>query len=88
MRNDLTVRDNTDANRFEIDVDGLVAHLDYQRNGNELAILHTEVPPALRRQGLGTLLARVAVETAHAQGLRLKVLCPFVREYRRKNPDS
>ena len=88
MRNDLTVRDNKDSNRFETDVDGLVAHLDYQRNGNELAILHTEVPPALRRQGIGTLLAKTAMETARAEGLRLKVLCPFVREYRRKHPDA
>ena len=88
MRNDLTVRNNKDTNRFEIDVDGLIAHLDYHRNGDELAILHTEVPPALRRQGIGTLLAKTALESARAEGLRLKVLCPFVREYRRKNPDA
>ncbi len=88
MRNDLIVRDNKEANRFEIEVDGLVAHLDYQRNDNELTILHTEVPPALRRQGLGMRLAKTAIEAARAEGLRLKIVCPFVREYRRRNPDS
>jgi predicted GNAT family acetyltransferase len=83
----IEVRDNPNANRFEIDVDGQIARLDYERKGNELAILHTEVPTALRKRGLGSLLAKTAIETARAQGLRLKVLCPFVRDYRRKNPE-
>jgi uncharacterized protein len=83
----IEVRDNPDASRFEIDVDGQIARLDYERKGNELAILHTEVPPALRKRGLGSLLAKTAIEAARAQGLRLKVLCPFVREYRRKHPE-
>lgn len=82
------VRDNTDAGRFEIDVDGQIAHLDYERKGNEFSILHTEVPTALRRRGLGTLLAKTAIEAARAQGLRLKVLCPFVRDYRRTHPEA
>jgi predicted GNAT family acetyltransferase len=83
----IPVRDNKDANRFEIDVDGQVAHLAYERKGNEFSILHTEVPTAARGKGLGSLLAKTAIEAARSQGLRLKVLCPFVREYRRKHPE-
>jgi predicted GNAT family acetyltransferase len=82
-----TVRDNTAASRFEIDVDGQIAFLDYQRKGNELAILHTEVPEPLRHQGLGTLLAKTAIATARTEGMRLKVLCPFVQAYRRTHPE-
>ena len=82
-----TVRDNKEANRFEIDVDGQIAHLDYKRKGNEFSILHTEVPPALRRRGLGSLLATTALEAVRKEGLRLKVLCPFVRDYRKKHPE-
>jgi len=83
-----TVRDNTAASRFEIDIDGQIAFLDYKRTGNELAILHTEVPMPLRHQGLGTLLAKTAIATARADGMRLKVLCPFVQAYRRKYPEA
>ncbi len=82
------VRDNKPASRFEIDIDGQIAFLDYDRKGNELAILHTEVPEPLRHQGLGTLLAKTAIATARAEGMRLKVLCPFVQAYRRANPES
>jgi predicted GNAT family acetyltransferase len=81
------VEDNKNASRFEVTVDGLVAFLDYERTANELAILHTEVPPALRRRGLGSLLAKTAIGVARAEGLRLKVLCPFVQAYRRTHPD-
>jgi predicted GNAT family acetyltransferase len=83
-----TVRDNTAASRFEIDIDGQIAFLDYERKGNELAILHTEVPMALRHRGLGTLLAKTAIAAARAEGMRLKVLCPFVQAYRRKHPEA
>ena len=82
-----TVRDNPAASRFEIDIDGQIAFLDYERNGKELAILHTEVPESLRHQGLGTLLAKTAIATARAEGMRLKVLCPFVQAYRRTHPE-
>jgi predicted GNAT family acetyltransferase len=83
-----TVQDNPASSRFEISVDGQVAFLDYERNGKELAILHTEVPPALRHQGLGSRLAKAAIDTARAEGLRLKVLCPFVQAYRRSHPEA
>ena len=82
----MNVRDNVDASRFEVEVDGLVGFLDYERHGDELSILHTEVPVELRGRGLGTLLAKTALDTARASGLRLKVLCPFVRAYMRKHP--
>jgi predicted GNAT family acetyltransferase len=82
-----TVLDNTAASRFEIDINGQIAFLDYQRKDNELAILHTEVPEPLRHQGLGTLLAKTAIATARAEGMRLKVVCPFVQAYRRKHPE-
>jgi uncharacterized protein len=84
----IPVRDNPASSRFEIDIDGQVAFLNYERNGKELAILHTEVPLALRHQGLGSRLAKAALDAARAEGLRLKVLCPFVRAYRRTHPEA
>jgi uncharacterized protein len=82
----IAVRDNVDASRFEVEVDGQVGFLDYERHGNEMSILHTEVPPALRGRGLGTLLAKTALDTARESGMRLKVICPFVRAYMRNHP--
>jgi uncharacterized protein len=80
------VRDNKAASRLEIDVDGEIAFVDYERRGGEFIILHTEVPPAHRNGGIGARLADAAIATGRSEGLRLKVLCPFVRDYLRTHP--
>ena len=84
----IDVQDNPASSRFEINIDGQVAFLNYERTATELAILHTEVPLALRHRGLGSRLAKAAIDTARTDGLRLKVLCPFVKAYRRTHPEE
>jgi predicted GNAT family acetyltransferase len=84
---DTKVEHNPEAARFEVHLDGHLAVLQYERNGNELVIVHTEVPKELGGRGLGGLLATDALQWARAQpGVRLTVVCPFVREYMRKHP--
>src|SRR5262245_25730924 len=79
--------DNAGAHRFELTVDGLTAFLDYERTGDRLTILHTEVPEKLRGHHYGERLVDAAVASAHAAGLRLVVVCPFARAYLRRHPD-
>jgi predicted GNAT family acetyltransferase len=86
QENDVAVRNNTAASRFEITVGDQVAVLTYDRTGGDVKILHTEVPRALGGRGLATLLAKTALEWARAEHLSVVVLCPFVREYMRKHP--
>lgn len=83
---DVVVRDNRDAHRFEVVKDGWTAFLRYERAPAAFVIIHTEVPEALQGQGLGSLLARTALESARADGLPIVVRCPFVREYLRRHP--
>ena len=85
---DAAVRDNREMNRLEIGVGEELAFLDYERTPTEFVILHTEVPVQHRSAGAGSRLAKAAVATARAENLRLKVLCPFVREYLKKHPAS
>jgi predicted GNAT family acetyltransferase len=80
------VENNVEAGRFEIHQDGELAFLQYQRNTDSVVMVHTEVPKALAGRGLGSLLAKTALEWARAEGLRVVANCPFVREYIRKHP--
>lgn len=80
------VRDNSSAHRFEIEADGQVAFLQYQRKPNTVVLIHTEVPSSLRGRGLGNILAKAALEAVRAEGSRLEVRCPFVRAYLEKHP--
>ena len=69
--------ENADTGRFEIEIDGHVAFLEYTRGPEVLALVHTEVPPELGGRGLASRLATHAAELARTEGLRIEPTCPF-----------
>lgn len=79
-------RDNRDQNQFELEQDGQVAFLAYDRDDEQVTLIHTEVPPALRGKGVGEALVRDALEQVRGEGLRIVAVCPFVRAYMKKHP--
>jgi uncharacterized protein len=81
-----TVIDNTDANRFEITVDGSNAHLIYRRDGGRLVLVHTEVPEELSGRGVGGTLVAAAIEAAAESDLTVVPICPFARSWLRRHP--
>jgi predicted GNAT family acetyltransferase len=83
----LQVIHNTDANRFEIRVDGHLAELDYLRTGSVITFTHTAVPSALEGQGIGSKLVRAGLDYARENGLRVISLCWFVTRYMRRKPE-
>jgi uncharacterized protein len=72
------VRDNTALSRFELDVDGGVAFVNYRCADGVLTLTHTEVPRELRERGIGGQVVQGALETARAQGLKVAPRCGFV----------
>ena len=80
------VRDNRGENRFELEQDGEVAILAYDRDDEQVTLVHTEVPPPLRGKGVGEALVRGALEQIRGEGLRVVAVCPFVRAYLKKHP--
>ena|SRR5438552_12818345 len=83
----ITVVNNEAAQRFEVHVDGLLSQLTYQRRGDRIVFLHTEVPAALEGRGIASDLARTALDDARARQLRVVPLCPFVRGYIERHPE-
>ena len=79
------VIDNRAAHRFELTIEGQTAFLVYQRSGDALTLVHTEVPPPLRHRHLGETLVKGALDQAHAVGLRVIAVCPFVKAYLRRH---
>lgn len=64
--------------RFELEQDGEVAYLEYTVAGKILALLHTEVPEALRGRGLASELAKSAFDWARENHMQVDVICPLV----------
>ena len=86
MGDEPTVVDNRIAKRFELTVDGQTAVLNYERTPKSLVLVHTEVPVALRGRHFADHLAKAAIDQAHAEGLQIVAVCPFVKAYMRKHP--
>jgi predicted GNAT family acetyltransferase len=83
-----SVSDNRKASQFELTVDGHTGVLVYKRTPESLVLVHTEVPPPIRGRHFGDALVKAAIDAAHAEGLRVVAVCPFVKTYLRKHPES
>ena len=79
---------NPSKQRFEINMDGQLSVLEYTFKNHRLFLVHTEVPPALQNQGLGTELAHAALEYARQNELTVIAICPFVQEYVSGHPEA
>lgn len=84
----MTVVNNGQRQQFEVNVDGEIAHLEYRLSDGVLVLMHTEVPSTLSGKGIGSALAAYAFAYARAQGMQVKVYCPFVLAWLKKHPEQ
>ena len=83
------VSDNTEQSRYEIHVDGeLAGFAEYKLHGDHVTFTHTEVDDAYEGQGLGSKLARGALDGARAAGLAVFPACPFIARYIKRHPKA
>jgi predicted GNAT family acetyltransferase len=81
------VRDNTSRHRFELEIDDQVAKASYRLQGNVITFTHTAVPDSLEGGGVGSRLARGALEMVRAAGLKVVAKCPFIAGWIERHPD-
>lgn len=82
-----SVRDNAERRRYELELDGGLALIDYRRSGGIVTMTHAEVPRALRSAGVGSELVRGALALVRQRGEKVVPLCPFVERYMRRHPE-
>jgi predicted GNAT family acetyltransferase len=83
------VVNNAAHHRYELRHDGAVAgFVDYRFAGdNRIVMVHTEVDERFEGHGIGSLLAKGALDDARAHGWQVVPRCPFIAEYIRHHPD-
>jgi uncharacterized protein len=81
------VRNNSALRRFELDADGHTAVAHYRLSPPIITFTHTEVPTELSGRGIGSALARGALEIVRAEGLKVVAQCPFIRDFIEKHPE-
>jgi uncharacterized protein len=86
---EVTVQDNTERNRYEASTEaGIVAGFAEYRDVNGRRVFtHTEVDDAFEGQGVGSALARGALDDVRERGLGIRVKCPFIRSFVERNPE-
>lgn len=84
---EIEVRNNEEAQRYEAEINREVAFIRYERRGNSIIFIHTEVPEALEGHGIAAKMAKAALDDARARHLAVIPLCPYVASYIRRHPD-
>lgn len=81
------VQHEPEQSRYSAMVNGALAVATYRRQGNTIAFTHTEVPPQIGGRGVGSALARRALDDARAAGNRVIPACEFFRHYMDEHPE-
>ena len=77
-----------ERSRFELTEGGSTAVLTYEEGDDDVALLHTVVPPELEGQGVGSRLAESAVRWAVAEGREVVPVCSFVQGWLERHPEA
>jgi predicted GNAT family acetyltransferase len=80
-----TLRDNTAAGRYELDVGGETVFARYRRQDGVLTIEWVEAPPALRGTGAAGRLMKLVAAEAVANKWRVVPVCGYAGAWLRRS---
>ena len=84
----IAVTDNLAERRYEATIDGALAgFLQYGLARTRIIHRHTEVLPEFEGEGVGSALARYALDDALSRGLEVVPICPFVAGWIKRHPE-
>lgn len=84
----IDVRLDEAAGQFVVEADGQHAGLaEFVRRGDHWVFTHTEIDPAHEGEGLGSILARAALDHVRAAGDQVVPLCPFIQGWIDRHPE-
>ncbi|MEP6484553.1 MAG: GNAT family N-acetyltransferase [Rudaea sp.] len=83
----MSVIDNPERHRFEYEVEGKTAFIDYRRSPGVVALTHAEVPTELEGRGVGSHLVRGTLDLVRASGDKVIPACSFVAAFIQRNAD-
>ncbi len=83
----VTVRDNPELHRFEVDLGDSVAIAAYTLMQGKIMFTHSEVPEAHEGKGIGTALIEAGLTSARERGLKVIPTCPFFASYMKRHAE-
>ena len=81
------ISDNPAESRYELQLgDQVAAFAVYELDGDTLTLTHTEVLPGNEGGGLGSRLAKFALDDVRSRGLHVLPLCSFMKTWIERHP--
>lgn len=89
MSDEITVQDNPGQSRYEARIGGVLAGFTaYQLADDRITFVHTEVDTKFEGKGVGSAIARHALDDVRSRGsLTVVPQCPFIKAWIDRHPD-
>lgn len=85
---EVVVSNNVAGRRYEAHVgDRLAGFAEYQLTDELVVFTHTEVDPSFEGRGVGSALARFALDDVAKGTRKALVVCPFINAWMAKHPE-
>ena len=81
------LKDNEARSRYEFDLGGHTAYIDYEKDNGTIVLTHTFVPEAYEGRGVGAQLVAAALADIRRQRLKVVPQCSFVAVYINRHPE-
>lgn len=73
--------------RFETELDGVTAYVEYRLTDGALDIVHTIVPPAIGGRGVAAALVKKAYDYARENRMKPLATCSYAVVWLRRHPE-
>lgn len=83
----MDIKDNKEKSRFEVEIEGSTAFVEYKTEPDVLVLTHTEVPKELGGRGVASEMVEVVLLQAELRGYKIKPECGFIKSYIEKHPE-
>jgi predicted GNAT family acetyltransferase len=88
MGEQVDVHRNDENHHYEATLDGkVVGFVRFRHRPGQIVLIHTETDPAYEGRGVGSALARGALDDVRARGEKAVLKCEFIASYVQQHPE-
>ena len=75
----MEIQHQKEKNRYILNIDEHIAKIEYEIKNDKMYLIHSEVPPSLRGQGIGKILVTKTFEKLTEEGYQAVAVCSYIK---------
>ena len=84
---DIPLINNEARHNFEFTVDDVRSFIDYKKRGDNVYLIHTEVPEEMEGHGIAAALVEKTFIYLEQHNLKMVPLCAYIQIYLKRHPE-